>query len=146
MFALPISRPYAILLYALLAIWAALLILGFAFGWLDEQRINRIPRTNKMFSSIILVICALIWWRAGVTGTQLAGYYDPDVETMYLAGDLAPAEQNATLAHELVRRSAGTLQNLQVVESEVGAPIAVAKCLSQRAFAGLARTRDDNDR
>ena len=36
-----IPAPYAILLYTLLAAWAALLILGFAFGRLDEERINR---------------------------------------------------------------------------------------------------------
>ena len=57
------------LLYALLAIWAALLILGFVFGRLDDERINRIPRPNKILSSLILVMCALIWWRAGASGT-----------------------------------------------------------------------------
>jgi hypothetical protein len=74
MFMLPISRPYVTLLYALLAAWTALLILGFVFGRLDEERINRIPRPNKMLSSFILVLCALIWWRAGATGTPLAAY------------------------------------------------------------------------
>lgn len=73
-FTLPISRPYATLLYALLAIWAAPLILGFAFGKLDEERINRIPRANKILSSAILVVCALIWWLAGASGTPLAAY------------------------------------------------------------------------
>ena len=62
------------LLYALLTIWAALLILGFVFGKLDQERINRIPRASKILSSLILVICALIWWRAGATGTPLAAY------------------------------------------------------------------------
>ena len=62
------------LLYALLAIWTALLILGFAFGKLDEERINRIPRANKILSSAILVVCALIWWLAGASGTPLATY------------------------------------------------------------------------
>ena len=62
------------LLYALLSVWAALLILGFIFGRLDEERINRIPRTNKILSSVILVICALIWWLAGASGTPLAAY------------------------------------------------------------------------
>lgn len=65
---------YATLLYALLIIWAALLILGFVFGKLDEERINRIPRPNKILSSAILVICALIWWRAGASGTPLSTY------------------------------------------------------------------------
>jgi hypothetical protein len=50
------------------------LILGFAFGKLDEERINRIPRLNKMLTSAILVICALIWWRVGADGTPLAAY------------------------------------------------------------------------
>ena len=62
------------LLYALLAVWAALLILGFTFGRLDEERVNRIPRANKILSSAILVICALIWRRAGASGTPLAAY------------------------------------------------------------------------
>jgi len=35
-------------------------------------------------------------------GSQLAGYYDPEDETMYLAEDLGGAERRATLAHELV--------------------------------------------
>jgi hypothetical protein len=35
-------------------------------------------------------------------GTQLAGFYDPDEQTMFLAADLAEAERSATLAHELV--------------------------------------------
>jgi len=62
------------LLCLLLAVWAALLILGFVFGRLDKERINRIPRTNKILSSLILVICALIWWRAGASGTPLSTY------------------------------------------------------------------------
>jgi hypothetical protein len=74
MFALPISSSHATLLYVLLAVWAALLALGFVFGRLDEERVNRIPRPNKILSSAILVICALIWWLAGVPGTPLASY------------------------------------------------------------------------
>lgn len=66
--------PYATLLYALLAVWAALLILGFAFGRLDQERINRVRRANKMLSSAILVVCALIWWLAGAASTPLAAY------------------------------------------------------------------------
>jgi len=62
------------LLRLLLAAWAALLILGFAFGRLDQERINRIPRANKILSSAILVVCALIWWLAGASGTPLAAY------------------------------------------------------------------------
>ncbi|MBC8448298.1 MAG: lysoplasmalogenase [Chloroflexi bacterium] len=74
MSALPISRPWAIVLYTLLAVWAALLLLGFAFGRLDEERINRIPRANRMLSSAILVACALILWLSGAANTLLAGY------------------------------------------------------------------------
>jgi len=62
------------LLRLLLAVWAALLILGFALGRLDDERINRIPRANKILSSAILVVCALIWWLAGASGTPLAAY------------------------------------------------------------------------
>jgi len=71
---LPVSRPCATLLYTLLAIGAALLTLGFAFGRLDQERINRIPRANKILSSAILVVCALIWWLASAAGTPLAAY------------------------------------------------------------------------
>lgn len=35
-------------------------------------------------------------------GDQLAGYYEPADRTMYMAGDLAGPEAEATLAHELV--------------------------------------------
>ena len=35
-------------------------------------------------------------------GAQLAGFYDPDEDRMYLAADLGEAERLATLAHELV--------------------------------------------
>ena len=68
------TNSYVSLLYTLLAVWAALLILGFAFGKLDEERINRIPRANKILSSAILVVCALIWWLAAAAGTPLAAY------------------------------------------------------------------------
>lgn len=37
-----------------------------------------------------------------VLGTDLAGFYDPKVARMYLGTDLGAAEQQATLAHELV--------------------------------------------
>jgi len=37
-----------------------------------------------------------------VLGTDLAGFYDPKVQRMYLGTDLAATEQQATLAHELV--------------------------------------------
>lgn len=37
-----------------------------------------------------------------VLGTDLAGFYDPKARRMYLGTDLAAAEQQATLAHELV--------------------------------------------
>jgi hypothetical protein len=35
-------------------------------------------------------------------GAELAGFYDPEHKTMYLAADLGSAERQATLAHELV--------------------------------------------
>jgi len=37
-----------------------------------------------------------------VLGTDLAGFYDPKAQRMYLGTDLPAAEQHATLAHELV--------------------------------------------
>ena len=65
---------YVTLLRVLLAVWTALLILGFVCGKLDQERINRIPRANKILSSAILVVCALIWWLAGASDTPLAAY------------------------------------------------------------------------
>lgn len=37
-----------------------------------------------------------------VLGTELAGFYDPKAQRMYLGADLGVAEQRATLVHELV--------------------------------------------
>ena len=39
---------------------------------------------------------------AELLSAQLAGFYDPDSKSMFLANDLPPAEADATLAHELV--------------------------------------------
>jgi len=71
---LPLVQPYRGLLYGFLALWAALLILGFAFGQLNETRTNRIPLWNRMGSSLILVACALIWWQVGAAGSPLVSY------------------------------------------------------------------------
>jgi hypothetical protein len=38
----------------------------------------------------------------GLIDTSIAGFYEPDDKTMYLASDLSPAERDETLAHELV--------------------------------------------
>lgn len=72
MYPLSITQPYRGLLYGLLILWAALLILGFAFGPLNEARTNRIPLANRMASSFILVVCGLIWWWGGARSTELA--------------------------------------------------------------------------
>ncbi|MBC7264408.1 MAG: lysoplasmalogenase [Chloroflexi bacterium] len=69
-----IPQPYRGLLYVLLFSWAMLLVFGFAFGPLNETRTNRIPLPNRMASSFILVLCAVIWWRAGAGVRPLAGY------------------------------------------------------------------------
>jgi hypothetical protein len=44
---------------------------------------------------------------------QLAGYYEPSTKTMYLASDLAEAEREATLAHELVHALQDQHYNLE---------------------------------
>ena len=41
-------------------------------GRLDQARINRIPRLNKLLSSAILVACALLIWTTAAVGTALA--------------------------------------------------------------------------
>jgi len=74
MFALPVAAPYREILYAAMILWAALLILGLAFGPFDPVRMRRIPLINRMASSFILVVGAVIWWLAGARTTPLAGY------------------------------------------------------------------------
>ena len=68
------AAPYVIAEYVLLVAWTALLGLGFAAGKLDEREVQRIPRLNKLLSSGILVVCALLQWRFGASGTPLSGF------------------------------------------------------------------------
>lgn len=74
MFPLPLRQPYRGLLYTLLILWAALLIVGFILGPLNEARTGRVPLFNRIAMSFILVVCALVWWWAGARATPLAGY------------------------------------------------------------------------
>ena len=71
---LPVASPCREIFYALLALWAVLLIVGLAFGPVDRVHMRRIPLLNRMASSLILVLCGWLWWWAGTRGTPLAGY------------------------------------------------------------------------
>jgi uncharacterized membrane protein YhhN len=71
---LPVGTPVREIFYALLALWAGLLIVGLALGPADRVRMRRIPLLNRMGSSLILVMCGWLWWWAGTRGTSLAGY------------------------------------------------------------------------
>lgn len=46
---------------------------GFLVGRLDRERINRIPRLNKLLSSVILLVSALLIWRMAAEETPLVG-------------------------------------------------------------------------
>jgi hypothetical protein len=67
----PVDPLARLLLYALLAIWAGLLIFGLLLGRPDAARRNRLPLPVRMGLSITLVAAALVWWRAGAAGTAL---------------------------------------------------------------------------
>jgi len=67
------SLPFAPLHTGLLVICGALLVGGFLVGRLDEARINRIPRPNKLLSSVILLASALLIWRTAAAHTPLTG-------------------------------------------------------------------------
>jgi len=67
------SLPFAPLHTGLLVICGALLAGGFLVGRLDQARINRIPRLNKLLSSVILLASALLIWRTAAAQTPLAG-------------------------------------------------------------------------
>jgi uncharacterized membrane protein YhhN len=68
------APPYVIAEYVLLVAWTALLGLGFAAGKLDQRGVQRIPRLNKLLSSGILLLCSLLHWRFGASGTPLSGF------------------------------------------------------------------------
>ena len=64
---LPVLPPWDSVAWILLISWTLLLLFGFVFGRAGEDNVNRIPRPVRMLSSVILVVCSLIWWRgAGV--------------------------------------------------------------------------------
>jgi hypothetical protein len=66
------ALPFAPLHTGLLVLCGALLAGGFVVGRLDPARINRIPRLNKLLSSALLLISALLIWRTAAVGTPLA--------------------------------------------------------------------------
>lgn len=67
----PVGPWARLVLYALLALWAAILIFGLLLGRPDADRRNRLPLPARMGLSVTLVVAALVWWRAGTAGTAL---------------------------------------------------------------------------
>src|SRR5690349_2462556 len=49
-------------LITLLAVWAALLFGGFAFGKLNAEGTHRMPRWTRIASSLTLVVAAWSWY------------------------------------------------------------------------------------
>lgn len=71
---LPDGLFYRRLMVVLLIVWAAVLIVGFILGPLNQARTNRIPLANRITSSFILVLCALLWWSVEVRTAAPSGY------------------------------------------------------------------------
>lgn len=71
---LPLAGPIRWLLIALWVIWAGLLVFGFLFGTPNSERTRRLALPVRMGMSVVLVVSALVWWRAGTVGTALATY------------------------------------------------------------------------
>lgn len=67
----PVQGTPRWLLYGLLAVWAGLLVFGFILGAPGGEARNRLPLAARMGMSIVLVLAALVWWRAGAAGTAL---------------------------------------------------------------------------
>lgn len=74
MFDLPIEGMSRSLLYALLILWAGLLMFGLALGKPNPENTRRLPLIARMGMSAILVLAALVWWRAGTAPTALSAF------------------------------------------------------------------------
>jgi hypothetical protein len=90
---LPLSLVETWLFLLLMALWAMLLFGGFAFGEVNEEGSQRIPRWARMASSFCLVIGAWIWFAVS-QGTQVAGlaYWVAIGMSLGFVGDLFMAE------------------------------------------------------
>ena len=71
MFPLPYRPPLNWILYAVLGLELALLAGGLIFGKLNEEQTGRLPRPLRILLSALLVLAALLGWRAGAQGTPL---------------------------------------------------------------------------
>lgn len=74
MFPLPYSPSLNVLLYVLFGLEVALLVLGLALGKLNEEKSCRLPRPLRMTLSAILVLSALVEWRASGMGTAVQDF------------------------------------------------------------------------
>ena len=68
---MPISSPYDLLIVVLMIFFSGFLVFGFAFGELSSDRTRRQSKLTQLPQSVILVVCALIWWLAGARGTEV---------------------------------------------------------------------------
>jgi hypothetical protein len=62
MFTNRVGSEVNLFLTALLIIWAALLVGGFIFGKLNDERTRRMPTWTRLSSSFVLVIAAWSWY------------------------------------------------------------------------------------
>jgi hypothetical protein len=88
-----LSMAQAIWLLGLLALWAALLFGGFAFGKVDAKRTRRMPAWTRLGSSFVLAAAAWSWY-AFVRETAFGGamLLVAVGMTCGFAGDVALAE------------------------------------------------------
>jgi hypothetical protein len=71
---LPYAHPWDWVLYGLAVLDLSLLIGGLSHGHLDADKTVRLPRALRMALSAILVVAALIGWRAGARGTAAESF------------------------------------------------------------------------
>jgi len=74
MFPLPYGPSLNGLLYVLFGLEIAFLASGLALGTLNEEKSCRLPRPLRMTLSAVLVLSALVEWRAGSTGTAVQDF------------------------------------------------------------------------
>jgi hypothetical protein len=85
------AKPEHRAIYALYGLGAALLLLSLALGKHDDKTINRIPLPVRMASSALVLLCALLLWRAEDRPERQAGQIAAGMGCGFL-GDLIMAE------------------------------------------------------
>ncbi len=68
---MPIEPPFDLLILILLIVFSGFLLFGFAFGKLSADRTHRQPRQTQLAQSVVLVVCALVWWLWGARSSEV---------------------------------------------------------------------------